>query len=176
MTVTSGRERPDQTESPQRPAYWGALALLLLATAAAAALGAIASARAAEFYQQLAKPAWAPPAGAFGPVWSVLYLLMAVAAWLVVRSLGWPGAWPAISLYLAQLTLNALWTWIFFRWRQGGVALAEIVVLWAVLLLTTRAFWSGRRLAGLLLLPYVAWVSFAAALTYAVWQRNLQVL
>jgi tryptophan-rich sensory protein len=148
----------------------------LLATAAAAVAGAIASVRAADFYQQLAQPTWAPPAAAFGPVWSVLYVLMAVAAWLVVRTLGWPGARPAITLYVAQLALNALWPWIFFQWRLGGVALAEILVLWTLLLLTVLAFWRARRLAGVLLLPYLAWVSFATALTWSVWQRNPQAL
>ena len=72
--------------------------------------------------------------------------------------------------------LNALWTWLFFRWHLGWVALAEIVVLWALLLFTTAAFWRARRLAGALLLPYLAWVTFAAALTYAVWRRNLGLL
>ena len=148
----------------------------LLATAAAAVAGAIASVRAADFYQQLAQPTWAPPAAVFGPVWSVLYVLMALAAWLVVRTLGWPGARPAITLYVAQLALNALWPWIFFQWRLGGVALAEILVLWTLLLLTVLAFWRARRLAGVLLLPYLAWVSFATALTWAVWQRNPQAL
>ena len=150
----------------------GALALLLLVTATAALIGGIASVRAAEFYRQLSKPGWAPPAGVFGPVWSVLYLLMAIAAWLVVRARGWPDAGPAISLYLIQLAFNALWTWLFFRWRLGGIALLEILVLWNLVLVTTRAFWRTRRVAGLLLLPYLAWVSFAAALTYAVWRRN----
>lgn len=150
----------------------GALAVLLLVTASAALIGGVASVRAAEFYHQLSKPEWAPPAGVFGPVWSVLYLLMAIAAWLVVRAQGWPDAWPAISLYLIQLACNALWTWLFFRWQLGGVALLEILVLWILVLLTTGAFWRTRPLAGLLLLPYLTWVSFAAALTYAVWRRN----
>ena len=149
-----------------------ALALLLLATASAALIGGVASVGAAEFYRQLSKPEWAPPGGVFGPVWSVLYILMAIAAWLVVRARGWPDAGPAISLYLIQLAFNALWTWLFFRWRLGGIALLEILVLWNLVLLTTRAFWRTRRVAGLLLLPYLAWVSFAAALTYAVWRRN----
>jgi tryptophan-rich sensory protein len=71
-----------------------------------------------------------------------------------------------------QLGFNALWTWLFFRWRLGIIALLEILVLWSLVLLTTRAFWRTRRLAGLLLLPYLVWVSFAAALTYAVWRSN----
>ncbi len=156
--------------------HWGALALLLVATGAAAAAGSIASIQAADFYQELAKPPWAPPAAVFGPVWTALYLLMAVAAWLVIRSSGWPGARSAITLYLVQLAFNALWTWIFFRWRSGGVALLEILVLWTLLLLTVRAFWRSRPLAGTLLLPYLAWVTFAAALTYALWRYNTAVL
>jgi translocator protein len=157
---------------PVTESRWGTLGLLLLVTASAALIGGIASMRAADFYHQLSKPEWAPPAGVFGPVWSVLYLLMAIAAWLVVRYGGWPDARPAISLYLIQLAGNALWTWLFFRWRLGGVALLEILVLWILVLLTTGTFWRTRRLAGLLLLPYLAWVGFAAALTYAVWRRN----
>ena len=164
------------SDSTTRDAHWGALALLLLATGAAATVGSMASVRAADFYQQLSKPTWAPPAQAFGPVWSVLYVLMAIAALLVVRARGWPRARPAVALYLGQLGLNALWTWLFFRWRLGGVASVEILILWALLLLTVLAFWRARRLAGVLLLPYFAWVTFAAALTFAVWRRNPGVL
>jgi tryptophan-rich sensory protein len=164
-------------EAPQRDeAHWAALALLLIATASAAFLGAVASVDAADFYGRLAKPTWAPPAEVFGPVWTALYLLMAVAAWLVVRALGWPAARPAMMLYGAQLALNALWTWLFFRWRLGSAALLEILILWIALLITLRAFSRARRLAGQLLLPYVGWVTFAAALTYAVWRRNPGVL
>jgi len=99
-------------------------------------------------------------------------VLMAIAAWLVVRAWGWPRARPAIALYVIQLVFNALWPWVFFRWRLGGVAVAEILVLWVLLLLTVAAFRRARPLAAALLLPYLAWVTFAAALTYAVWQRN----
>ena len=159
-------------EASRPDAHWGALALLAGGTGVAAFLGAIASARAGDFYQLLAKPAWAPPAQVFGPVWSVLYVLMAVAAWLAVRAHGWPRARPAIALYALQLALNALWTWIFFRWRVGWVALVEILALWILLVFTARAFWRARRLAGALLLPYLAGVAFAAWLTYAIWQRN----
>jgi len=160
----------------QRGAYWGALGLLLVVTGAAATAGALASVQAADFYQQLTQPRWAPPAAVFGPVWTALYLLMAVAAWLVIRTSGWPGARPAITLYLVQLAFNALWTWVFFRWRSGSLALLEILVLWTLLLLTVRAFWRARPLAGALLLPYLAWVTFATALTYALWRQNPAVL
>jgi translocator protein len=160
------------SDSMRPDGYWGALVLLLAGTGVAAVVAAVASARAGEFYALLAKPTWAPPAGLFGPVWTVLYVLMAVAAWLVVRARGWPGARPAIALYVLQLGLNALWTWLFFRWRLGLVALVEILALWALLLFAGLVFWRARRLAGALLLPYLAWVTYAAALTCAVWRRN----
>ena len=97
-------------------------------TYAAAAVGGWASANAPGFYALLNKPAWAPPAAVFGPVWTVLYLLMAVAAWLVCEGGGGIPVRPFL-FYLAQLAMNALWTWVFFAWRQGGWALAEIVIL-----------------------------------------------
>ena len=147
---------------------YGLLGWLLVCFAAAAA-GAVASADAGAFYAQLERPGWAPPAWLFAPVWTVLYFLQGVAAWLVWRGRGWSGA---LSLFLAQLALNALWTWIFFAWKQGALAFAEILLLWALIAATLAAFWRVRSLAGLLMLPYLAWVSFAAALTYAVWRLN----
>lgn len=155
-----------------RDAYWGALVFLGLATGAAAIAGASASVQSAAFYQQLSKPSWAPPAQIFGPVWTVLYILMTIAAWMVVRAQGWLSARPAMALYGIQLVLNGLWTWLFFRWRLGLLALVEILVLWTLLLLIVRIFFRAQRLAGGLMLPYLAWVTFAAALTYAIWRRN----
>lgn len=143
---------------------------------AAAAIGGVASANAGEFYQALARPAWAPPAWLFGPVWSVLYLLMGTAAWLVWREQGFRGAGMALWLFLIQLAVNALWTWLFFVWHQGALAFVEIIILWALILATLVAFWRVRPLAGILLLPYLAWVTFAAALTYATWRLNPQLL
>lgn len=149
----------------------------LLVTFAAAAIGGIASADdAGAFYRQLIRPAWAPPASAFAPVWSVLYILMGVAAWLVWRERGFSGARGALSLFLVQLAANALWTWLFFVWRLGALALAEIAFLWMLVLGTLVAFWRVRPLAGALLLPYLAWISFACALTFATWRLNPQLL
>jgi tryptophan-rich sensory protein len=148
----------------------------LLVTFAAAALGAWASRGAPAFYAQLNKPEWAPPAGVFGPVWSALYLLMAIAAWLVWRVRGFAAAPRTLALYLVQLAANALWSWLFFAWHLGAAAFAEVLVLWALIVATTIAFWKARRGAGLLLLPYLAWVTFASALTFACWQRNPQLL
>ena len=145
--------------------------------ATAGAVGAIASRNAGEFYGALARPSWAPPGWLFGPVWSTLYLLMGIAAWLVWR------ARPAMSedrasrrrglaLFVGQLVLNALWTWLFFAWRQGAVAFVEIVLLWLAVVVTTWHFGRVRRLAAWCLVPYLGWISFATALTWAVWQRN----
>lgn len=152
------------------------LAGWLLVTFAAAAVGGVASADAGAFYQQLARPAWAPPAAAFAPVWTVLYVLMALAAWLVWRARGFSGALGALSLYLVQLVANALWTWLFFVWRLGALAFGEVVILWALVLATLVAFWRVRSLAGVLLVPYLAWLSLACALTYATWQGSPQLL
>jgi len=150
------------------------LALLgwLAVSFAAAALGGFASANAGDFYRQLARPTWAPPSWLFAPAWTVLYILMGVAAWLVWRERGFRRARTALSLFLIQLAVNALWTWLFFVWHQGGLAFGEILVLWALILGTIVAFWRVRPIAGALLIPYLAWVTFASALTYTVWQRN----
>lgn len=153
----------------------GLLAWLAVAFGAAA-VGAVASIDAASFYAQLAKPAWAPPGSVFGPVWSVLYLLMGIAAWLVWREQGARGMTPALGLFLVQLAANALWSWLFFAWRNGALAFADVLVLLALIVATLLAFWRIRRLAGILLLPYLAWVCFASALTWAVWQSNPKVL
>lgn len=138
----------------------------------AAALGAAASLQARAFYAGLVQPAWAPPAGLFGPVWTVLYTLMAIAAWLVWRVDGWRGARTVLALFLAQLAFNALWSWLFFAWHQGGWAFADIVLLWSLILATTVGFWRSTPLAGAMLVPYLAWVSFATVLNYVVWQLN----
>lgn len=142
----------------------------------AAALGSLASLRAGSFYTDLERPAWAPPAAVFGPVWTLLYMLMGSAAWLVWQRCGWRGARTALRLFLAQLAVNALWTWLFFAWRLGAASFVDIVLLWLLLAATLVAFWRIRGLAGLFLLPYLLWVSYAGALNFAVWQLNPQVL
>ena len=152
------------------------LACWLLASFATGAMGGFASINAAGFYGQLVQPAWAPPAWIFGPVWTALFLLMGIAAWLVWREHGFGGAGPALKLYAAQLVANALWTWLFFAWRQGILAFAEISVLWLLIAATVLLFWRLHRLAAVLLLPYLAWVGFAAALNFTLWRLNPTVL
>jgi tryptophan-rich sensory protein len=150
----------------------GGLAGWLVFSFTAAAVGAVASVSAAVFYQQLVRPEWAPPAWIFGPVWSVLYLLMGVAAWVVWRERGFRESSAALDLFIGQLTANALWSWLFFAWHKGAWACVEILVLWILILGTVVAFWRVRALAGALLLPYLAWVTFAAALCLATWRLN----
>lgn len=155
---------------------YAGLAGWILFSFAAAAIGGLASAGAGSFYEELSRPAWAPPAWLFGPVWTLLYLMIGIAAWLVWRERGFAGARTALALFVLQLGANALWTWLFFAWRQGSLAFAEIVLLWILIAATVLSFWRIRGLAGALLLPYLIWVSFAAALTWSVWQRNPAVL
>lgn len=147
-----------------------------VATFAASIVGAIASVQATSFYQELVQPSWAPPSSVFGPVWTVLYALMAIAAWLVWRTGGFRANRRALSLFIAQLVANALWSWLFFAWHRGWWAFVDIVVLWVLIVATLVAFWRVRILAGVLLVPYLLWVSFAMALNFSVWRLNPQVL
>lgn len=139
---------------------------------AASAAGALASLEAPTFYAELTQPDWAPPAWLFGPVWMTLYAMMAVAAWLVWRTGGFSQRRIALTLFLLQLAFNALWSWIFFAWQLGGLAFLDIVLLWFLIAATIITFWRSAPFAGALLLPYLAWVSFAGALNYSVWQLN----
>ncbi|MDT0139314.1 TspO/MBR family protein [Acidovorax sp. PRC11] len=158
--------------APLSPRTWLALAGWLLLSFAAAGVGGIASAQAPQFYAELVQPPWAPPPGVFGPVWSVLYTLMAIAAWMVWREPAGAARRQALVLFCLQLALNALWSWLFFQWHRGAWALADIALLGACVAATFVAFLRLRPLAGLLLLPYLAWISFAAALNYTLWQLN----
>ncbi|GIV57543.1 MAG: sensory protein TspO [Rhodothermaceae bacterium] len=126
----------------------------------------------ADWYASLAKPRWNPPGYVFGPVWSVLYLLMGIAAWLVWKQEGFEGARVALGLFLVQLVLNGLWSYLFFGQHRIDLAFVEIVGLWLAILATTIAFWRVRPLAGMLLIPYLAWVAFAGALNLQLWRLN----
>ena len=167
MPLASSLSKPHQA--------LGLLAWLLL-TFSAAAVGGFASASAGDVYRELVRPPWAPPGWLFGPVWSVLYLMMGVSAWIVWRKQGFAGAKLALVLFVTQLVANALWTWLFFVWLQGALALAEILLLWVLIAATIASFWWFSKLAAALLLPYLAWVSFASALTLALWRLNPAVL
>jgi len=121
----------------------------------------------------LRKPPGNPPASYFGPVWTILYCLMTVAAWNVWRiGDGWSGATPAITIFLIQLVLNAVWSAIFFGLRSPRLTLAEIILLWAAILASTISFWRISAFSGALLVPYLAWVTDAAYLNAGIWHLN----
>lgn len=155
--------------------FKGLLAWLAI-TFAAAGIGAIASSSAAEFYAMLRLPSWAPPASVFGPAWTLLYVMMAFAAWTVWRVRGTSTAPRTLALYVVQLVVNALWSVLFFGMRLGVAAFADVVLLFLLVGATTVAFWRVRTLAGVMMLPYLAWVGFACALTFTTWRMNPHLL
>lgn len=125
------------------------------------------------WYDSLRRPGWAPPNAVFGPVWTLLYIMMGSALWLVWKSKGWSGAPLAISLFAVQLTLNVVWSPIFFGLHRPGWALIDLAALWVALSATILTFWPIHRPAALLLTPYLLWCTFAAALNFAFWRLNL---
>mgnify|MGYP005838214255 CR=1 FL=1 len=128
--------------------------------------------RPGQWYRDLVKPDWRPPDWLFGPVWLVLYLSIAVSGWLVFESAPEAAARPALTVYAVQLGLNGLWSCIFFGLKRPGWALAEICLLWLSIGATIGAFWPLHQTAALLLLPYLAWVSFAVLLNLSIWRLN----
>lgn len=154
------------------PKLWRDLAIWIVVCLAASALGYLASREAPEFYARLSLPGWAPPAAVFGPVWTLLYLLMGLAAGLVWQQRRQQPVGAAIALFLVQLGLNALWSWLFFAWHWGLAAFVDILLLWLGIAATFLLFWRLRRSAAWLLLPYWLWVSFAAVLCGTVWRMN----
>lgn len=142
----------------------------------ASIIGAAASTQPGDFYLQLVRPDWAPQPWVFGPVWTLLYTLMGVSAWLVWRVDGFRLASVALPLFLVQLAFNAAWSWVFFGWHHGALSFLNILILWLLIMITLLSFWRIRPLAGVLLIPYQLWVSFAAVLNYFMWQLNPQLL
>ena len=118
------------------------------------------------------KPSFTPPNWVFGPVWGVLYLTVAVSAWLVWRETGWPGAQAPWAYWVVQLALNLGWSFLFFGLHRTGWALAEIILLFVAIAATIRAFHPFSRLAAWLLVPYLLWVGYAAVLNFAIWRLN----
>jgi tryptophan-rich sensory protein len=125
-----------------------------------------------DWYALLRKPAWTPPNWLFGPVWSALYLSMAVAAWLVWRRRREVDVRVPLSFFLLQLALNVIWSGLFFALQRPQAAFFEIVVLWVMILITLVCFWRVSVYAGWLFIPYLAWVTFAAALNFSLWRLN----
>lgn len=123
-----------------------------------------------EWYDSLAKPSFNPPGWVFGPVWTLLYILMGIAVWLVWKEQGFS---TAVYLFMAHLALNALWSYLFFGANKPGLAFLEIILLWVLILLTMILFWRARTAAGVLFIPYLLWVSFASVLNYSLWRMNV---
>lgn len=138
---------------------------------AAAWVGSLATP--GQWYAELEKPPFNPPDWMFAVIWTILYLLMAVAAWMVWKRKGFPGAAVPLTLFFIQLGLNVAWPWIFFSLQAPGWAFAEIILLWFSLLLTMSSFWIENPPAGALLVPYLGWISYAALINYTIWRMNL---
>ena len=125
------------------------------------------------WYETLEKPPFSPPNWIFGPVWITLYALMGISLFIIwQRGLKAPGVKPALFFFTLQLLLNALWSWAFFGLRSPLIGLLDIILLWVAILLTIRSFYMVSKTAGLLLFPYVLWVSFAAILNFSLWILN----
>lgn len=155
--------------SHSEPKLRNSLALVgfIVITFCAPALGAFSMP--GSWYAGLNKPSWNPPAWIFGPAWTLLYTLMAVAAWLVWKRAGFT---RPLALYFVQLALNAAWTPIFFGAHEMGWAFIEIITMWIAIALTLISFFRVNRAAGWLLVPYLAWVTFATALNFTLWKLN----
>ncbi|MDX1673751.1 MAG: TspO/MBR family protein [Longimicrobiales bacterium] len=152
---------------------WLALAgFLALCFLVAAVGGWLTSLGMPEWYMELRKPSWNPPAWIFGPVWTALYAAMAVAAWLVWSRAGFENAGRAMTLFFTQLALNMAWSGIFFALRSPGWALVEIFALWIAILATTALFFRHSVTAGVLMVPYLLWVGFAGVLNAAIVRLN----
>jgi tryptophan-rich sensory protein len=161
-----------RTSPTPRRQVLGLFAAILICFAAAGLGGLVTTPQIPGWYADLAKPSWTPPDWIFGPVWTLLYLMMAVAAWLVWRQAGFREAKLPLALFAIQLGLNSLWSMLFFGLQNPGAAAVEIILLWAAILATLIAFWKRSPWAGGLLVPYLAWVSFAAVLNVAIWRLN----
>ncbi len=152
---------------------WIGLAVFVIICLSVGVLGSVFTAKSVRtWYQGLEKPSWNPPDRVFGPVWTVLYLAMAVAAWLVWRRYGIHGASVPLILFAVQLALNLAWSVLFFGMRMPGPAFGEIILLWCAILATLIAFWRLLPAAGWLMLPYLLWVTYAVTLNFGIWRMN----
>lgn len=144
------------------------LAVFAVAVAVVAVVGSLSAVSAASDYAALRQPSWAPPSWLFGPVWTVLYVMIAFSGWLAWRA----GARRELVLFGAQLVLNMIWTPLFFAAGQFGLALVDIVLLLASIAALIAVFARRSRLAAVLLVPYLLWVGFATALNASIWAAN----
>ncbi|MEW4562478.1 TspO/MBR family protein [Bremerella sp. JC770] len=164
------------TDDPKATPFWqsalGLVGWIVLCFTAAGVGSSFTMPQIETWYAELEKPFFNPPNWVFGPVWSVLYLMMAVAVWLVWKNAGWVNAPHSLGMWCFQLLLNTTWSVLFFGLESPVLAAVEITVLWISILITTIAFWRHDRLAAILMMPYLAWVSYAAALNYTIAALN----
>ena len=174
MTTTSEHaySRPEPLPATSRRALWGLGGFIAAVTVAAVVGSAATRPRIDGWYAEIAKPAFNPPNWVFAPVWTALFLMMAVAAWIVWRRAGWQGARGPLSLWGVQLVLNAFWSVVFFWWMSPGWALVEIQIFLVAVIATTLAFARYSRWAFWLMVPYAVWVAFADLLNAAIWAMN----
>lgn len=168
MTIPSSHDLSPVTTRAQ----WVVLVLFLFLCLGIGSLGAAwTNLSVTTWYNDLHKPTWNPPNWVFGPVWTTLYVMMAIAAWLVWRERGLSSSKMPLALFAVQLALNAAWSGLFFGLRNPGLALGEIVLLWSAIVATTVSF---ARISGWasLLVPYLGWVSFAVVLNGVIWWAN----
>jgi tryptophan-rich sensory protein len=152
---------------------WIGLAVFLVICFGAATIGGwFTSSSVNDWFRTLAKPSWNPPNWVFGPVWTVLYATMAIAAWLIWRQHGLPAATAPLTVFLLQLILNVAWSGFFFGLQNPKLAFFEILFLWASILITIVTFANFRALSAWLMVPYLLWVSYAVALNFAIWRLN----
>ena len=157
---------------PPKHPWLGLVIFLVVCFTAAWIGGAVTTPKIGTWYVTLAKPSWNPPNWIFGPVWAALYFCMAIAAWLVWRQGGFRQARVPLALFAVQLALNVLWSCIFFGLENPGLAFVEVLLLWLAIAATMVSFWWRSMVAGILFVPYLAWVSFASVLNFAIWRLN----
>jgi translocator protein len=172
IPIESSTSYRGRNSRPNLPALFVFVGVALAAGALGAFVSPGFSAAAAKWYAMLAKPDWLPPQSWFGPVWTVLYVLMGISAWIVWRERYHRGRGTAIAAYAIQLLLNALWAPLFFGLRNIGAGLFEIVALWLAIGWTMREFARVKPLAAWIFVPYFIWVSIATAMNLAIWKLN----
>jgi translocator protein len=148
--------------------FWVGICFLVAWTGAQVSPGIASS----EWYDTLIKPNWNPPGWLFGPVWTTLYTMMGIAAWLIWKEFGFKNAKSALIFFLIQLFLNGLWSQVFFGMQELGWALVEIIILLGTIIFTTYLFFQKNSISGWLMVPYIAWVSFATVLNATIWMLN----
>jgi tryptophan-rich sensory protein len=172
IPIESSTSYRGRNSRPNLPALTAFLVLALGAGGVGVVFSPRLSAPAAHWYASLGKPVWLPPQNWFGPIWIGLYVLMAIAAWIIWRERYHRGRAAALTAFCVQLLLNALWAPMFFGLRSVGAGLFCIVALWLAVGWTIREFARVKIAAALILVPYFLWIIFAAAINLAVWKLN----